>query len=120
MNQQFSEHNRTFSNIVITPEGAFHSTGDELVDLPEDLQGGAVIELDVVHEVQMVNSAGEVMTLHFDAPKAMVANRSETSYANKQQKFSNIDGGNEMKTGVFTTDHKSKGQGAIDLFGVGP
>jgi len=118
MNQQFSEHNRTFSKITITPEGAFHSTGDELVDLPEDLQGGAVLDIEVVHEVQMVNAGGEVMTLHFDVPKAKVQNRSETKYLNKEKRFSAIDGGNEMKDGVFTTDHKTKGTGAIALFGV--
>ena len=119
MMDQFAEHNRTESQIIITPEGAFHSTGDEEVDLPEDLRGGAAIEISVVHEVQLVNAGGEVIALHFNAPKAKIQNRSLTDYPNKVKSFSVIDGGNTMKDGVFTTDHKTKGQGAIDLLGIG-
>jgi hypothetical protein len=114
---EFYEHNRTISKVYATERGIFHSTGDEEVDLPDDLQGASLIELDVVHAVQMVNGGGEIFVLHFNVPKAQNQVENETPYINKETV--NVDGAdNQMQTGKVDENQIALGSSMKSLLEI--
>lgn len=117
-NVEFIELNRTFSKVYVTERGLFHDTGDETADLPDDLQGGSQLKVDVVHAVQMANSNGELFIMHFDVPKAQNNQEQEKPYADKKTR--NVDAGNnEIESNLVTTDFISAGNEMKSLLKVG-
>lgn len=118
---EFYEHNRTVSKIVAVESGFFHVTTDpfdETVDLPSDDQGGAFIEMTVVHAVQMVNGGGEILVLHFNVPKAKNASNNETDFLNKST--INTDGAdNQIQNGKVDEDQISLGTSMKGLLDIG-
>lgn len=118
---EFYEHNRTVSKIVAVASGFFHVTTDpfdEEVDLPEDDQGGAAIEMTVVHAIQMVNGGGEILVLHFNVPKAKNSSDNETDFLNKQT--INTDGGdNQIQSGKVDESQISLGNSMKGLLDIG-
>lgn len=105
----FYEHNRVTSLITVTEEGIFHDG-----QVPEDVQGSAELDVDIVHEVQLSDREGNLIVLHFDVPKAKDSSRAEVPYASKERKFSDTSD-NEMPSGLFTTDIKSASDGIRTL-----
>lgn len=116
-NVEFIELNRTFSKVYVTERGLFHDTGDETQDLPDDLQGGSQLKVDVVHAVQMANSNGELFILHFDVPKAQNVDENERDYEDKKTR--NVDSGNnQIEKGLVTSAFVSAGNEMRSLIGV--
>ncbi len=117
MNDEFIEINRTISKVYATERGLFHDTGDETVDLPEDLQGASLLKLDVVHAVQLSNAKGEVLILHFDIPKAQNINEIETSYNDK--KVRNIDASdNQIQSDKIDQEFVDKSNDMKEKLGI--
>ena len=120
-NAEWFELNRTTSKVVAVASGFFHVTGDEFdetVDLPEEDQGGAAIEMKVVHAVQMTTGKGEIMILHFNVPKAKNASGVESDYNNKETETT--DGGdNQMQTSKVDDNLISKGNSMKSVLSVG-
>lgn len=116
-NNEFLELNRTISKVYATERGIFHSTGVEADDLPEDLQGGSLIEVDVVHAVQMANAGGELLVLHFNVPKAKDQGEDEQKYTNKTTVTT--DGNdNQIQSGKMSETFLAKGNAMKSKFGV--
>lgn len=117
-NDEFLEINRTISNVYATPDGIFHSTGVEEDDLPDALQGGALIEVDVVHAVQMANQKGEILILQFNVPKAQNKQETEKPYENKQTV--NVDGAdNQMQSSKINSKFVDKANNMRSKLSVG-
>lgn len=98
----FYEHNRVVSDITLTEEGIFH-----IEQLPDDISG-AELDVEIVHEVQFSDRAGNLIALHFNVPKAMDEDRNVADYEGKTRKFSDS-GDNTMPSGLFTSDIQNKG-----------
>lgn len=117
-NVEFIELNRTFSQVYVTERGLFHDTGDETQDLPDDLQGGSLLKVDVVHAVQMANSNGELFIMHFDVPQAQNKEENKKPYVGKKTRT--VDSGdNEIESGLVTADFISAGNEMKSLLDVG-
>ena len=118
---EWYEHNRTVSKIVAVESGFFHVTTDpfdEAVDLPEEDQGGAAIEMTVVHAVQFVNGGGEIMVLHFNVPKAKNASDNLVGYGNKTTEVT--DGGdNQIQSGKVNQNQIDLGTNMKGLLDIG-
>lgn len=110
----YFEHNRVVSEVHVTEEGLFISSKtNPSNDLPNDISSSARLTVDVVHEVQLVNRAGDLLILNFDVPKAMNSSRVTIDYPiagppGKERVFTDTTN-NSMPTGVFNDVKKAKG-----------
>lgn len=109
---EFSELNRTISEVTLTEEGVFHKD-----QVPDDVEGSGQLDVEVVHAVQLVNSKGEIFVMHFDVPAAQNDSRSETDYTNKQTRESSSS--NTMQAGKLDDDKIAKGASMKSLLNVG-
>lgn len=102
----YYQHNVVTSTIVATEEGIFQAG-----QVPGDISSDPQITIQVVHEVQLTDRAGNLIVFHFDVPKAKDSNRNVIDYAagNKTRTFSSTTD-NQMPTGLFTAVIKKRGE----------